>query len=124
MSNYMNCNMTVKNGKSDLEAIQNYIAEHDESNISFAFDHGGSFSVEGDDVCFWGVNMINWGIEISEMKALSEAFPNLLFIFDQDDDYDRERYYFRNGKYAYYQPELVWPEFNPNDLVEVVINAD
>lgn len=122
MSNYMECNMTVKNFPIDLrDDLEKFIYDDHDGDLSYAFDAG--FTVEGTDICFWGVNMINHGINQTEMVELSKAFPDALFILDESTGYDVDmtRYYWKNGKVATYEPEIVWPEFNPNDLMEVYL---
>ena len=125
MSNYMECNMTVKNFPVDLrDDLEKFIYNDRDGDLAYVFDAG--FTVEGTDICFWGVNMINHGIDQTEMVELSKAFPDALFILEESAGYDVDitRYYWKNGKVATYEPEIVWPEYNSDDLMEVVTNAD
>ena len=93
-------------------------------DLRWAFAMG--YTVESGVLHFDGVNDVNWSISLNELIDLSTEFPEALIEVDYSNGYveDESRDYFQNGKMVTYTPEVTWPEFNPNDLMEVVINAD
>lgn len=99
MNNYMKCNMIVKNFPLDLrDDLEKFIYEDQDGDLSYVFAAG--FTVEGTDIYFWGVNMINHGIDQTEMVELSKAFPDALFILEESvcSHVDMVRRYLKNGK--------------------------
>lgn len=61
---------------------------------------------------------IKWYDCEENMIELSLLYPNHLFIVNgEGENYDDVwRHYFKDGKGAKYKAEVVFPEFNPNDL--------
>ena len=120
MSNYCDVNMTVKHFPIDnIDDLTEFMYGNDEYDFAFAFNESQP-EVYGEDICFFGMNPINRGIAWEDMEKLSEKFPDATFLLDSKDEFGEQwREYWRNGKMASYTPEIVWPEFDENDLKEV-----
>lgn len=123
MSNYIDVNMTVKYYPIDkIEELTNYIYDELHEDLAFAFNEEDPHVYE-QDICFWGINSVNWGISNDEMAKLSRRFPDALFILDNSTGYveDLSREYWKNGKYQVVTPEIIWAEYNPDEMEEVTI---
>lgn len=119
MSCYFDVNLTVQNlPAEELPALLSEMYDPG-ADLAWAFDKENPEITE-DGFIFWGINPINWDVSTEEMVKLSLKFPDALFILDSKSEFDEmSRKYFRGGKVAWYQPEIVWPEFNPEDLCEM-----
>ena len=122
MSNYIRPFMIISHLATDGETvskIHNWIYEEHDGDLRYAFEAG--FDVCGDEYVFDGVNDVNWSLDDREMYEFSKAFPEALIEVHYSNGYieDEERDYWQNGKRTGYTPDIVWPEFNPNDLMEV-----
>ena len=125
MSNYMHAYMTISHlPEEKWNAVQRWIYEEHDGDLRYAFAAG--YTAYDGVLHFDGVNDVNWSISLNELIDLSTEFPEALIEVDYSNGYieDESRDYFQNGKMATYTPEVTWPEFNPNDLMEVVIDAD
>lgn len=121
MSNYIDVNMTVKNYPPEkIDELTNYIYNEVDGDLAFVFGKEKP-TIYSDEICFWGVASINWGVSSKEMVCLSKRFPDALFILDNSDGYteDLSREYWKNGKCKCVEPEIVWPEYNPDEMEEV-----
>lgn len=119
MSCYYDVNLTVQNlPESELPALLS--AMYDPAvDLAYAFDCNAPEKTD-DGFIFWGINSLNWGVDIGEMVNLSRKFPDALFILDSKSEFEEmSRDYYQNGRAAYYEPEIVWPEFSFEDLKEV-----
>ena len=120
MSNYMHAYMTISNlPEKKWNAVQRWIYEEHDGDLIYAFSMG--YTTHNGVLYFDGVNDVNWSISLNELIDLSTEFPEALIEVDYSNGYteDESRDYFQNGKMTTYTPEIVWPEFNPNDLMEV-----
>lgn len=127
MSNYMHPYMVIRHLPTDASTqarLKKYIYEDHDNDINYAFAAG--FTVNDGGYHFDGVNDVNWSIAVNELLDLSREFPEALIRVHYSNGYvdDESCDYFQNGKMATYTPELVWPEFNPNDLMEVYLGGN
>ena len=122
MSNYRHAYMTISNlPEYKWNAVQRWIYEEHDGDLIYAFSMG--YTTHNGVLYFDGVNDVNWSISLNELIDLSTEFPEALIEVDYSNGYteDESRDYFQNGKMTTYTPEIVWPEFNPNDLMEVYL---
>lgn len=123
MSNYIDVNMTVKYYPTDkIEELTDYIYNEIDGDLAYVFNKENP-AVYEQDICFWGIESINYGIYAQEMVKLSLRFPDALFILDNSNGYTEGLYreYWKNGKCKCVEPEIVWPEYNPDEMEEVTI---
>ncbi len=59
-----------------------------------------------------------WYSSDEDMKNFSKQYPNKLFILEGEGEEsgDLWKEYFKNGKFVHYQAELIFPDFNEEDL--------
>ncbi len=69
-----------------------------------------------DDVI--GYDSTKWYDYQKDMIEVSKQFPNALILIEGkgEDNYDIWKAYFKNGKCVVYQADIVFPEFNEDDL--------
>lgn len=120
MSNFFDVTLTVKHlAPSRMDELKHFIFEELNGKLSWCL-YGTPETDEDGDPRFYCDNPINWGVKNWEMKAVSERFPEALFVvWQRDENYEEFRGYWQNGKAAFYEPIVTWPEFNPNDLHEM-----
>lgn len=118
MSNYYDTSMTVWRFNPDnVEDLMKYIDDVG-GDLAYAFDSSEPEVCDA-SIEFYGVNPVNWGVTRDEMKQLSEHFPTAQFMLWQRDECGNEsRSYWVGGRVAVYEPEIVWPEFDEQDLTE------
>lgn len=120
MSNFFDVTLTVKHlAPSRMDELKDFIFEELDGDLSRSL-YGTPDMNEDGDPCFCCHEPINWGVKNREMKILSERFPEALFVvWQRDECYEEFRGYWQNGRAAFYEPIITWPEFNPNDLHEM-----
>lgn len=101
--------------KEKIEAIGAALGEDAVFSDAFDFDHP---IINHDDVFFEAYEATNWGVdEYGDFNEFTRRFPELLFMIDgENEGGEHYRAYYKNGKNCYYEPTLVWPEFDPEDL--------
>lgn len=64
-------------------------------------------------------DMVKWYDCIEDMKKVSTLFPNVTIEIhgEGEENGDLWNAYFKNGKAVVYRAEIIYPEFNEEDLV-------
>jgi len=65
----------------------------------------------------WLNEYSSWRNYIHDMKKYSIQFPDVLFMFECDDEHEVIwRNYFKNGKSTEITPQIIWKEFDESQL--------
>lgn len=85
--------------------------------FSDAFDYGTPIW-EHDNLFLGSWEATNWGVdEYGAFGEFTKKFPEYVFMIDgENENGEHYRTYYKNGNSRSYEPTLVWPEFNPEDL--------
>lgn len=69
-----------------------------------------------DDVI--SIDSMKWYDHIRDMEEVSRQFPDVTIMLhgEGEENGDMWNAYFKNGKHAIYRAEIIYPEFNPDDL--------
>lgn len=62
----------------------------------------------------------SWYDHEDNMVYFSKGYPDAIFELsgEGEESGDVWKKYFKNGRYVSIYPELIWPEFDPNDLMK------